>query len=122
MNNDGSQAALRLNDQLGPTPARWYVLDRHGMATLCADEDDARKLCADADELLVKHGPHRAMQLADAAELAAALELLARCRAQIEAYEGACYSEPPPMEPISALLADIDAVLGPNAELSGPPR
>jgi hypothetical protein len=52
-----------------------------------------------------------------ACQLLAAIELLTRCRTQIEAYEGACYSEPPPMEPISALLTDIDAVLGPNVAI-----
>jgi hypothetical protein len=117
MSDDATPAKVRLNDGLGPdapAPVRWYCVRQDGLATWCKDERDA---IATAEQCAVSwpsHGPYRAVQLVDAAELAAALDLLARCRSQIEVYEGACYSEPPPMEPISALLADIDAVLGPN--------
>jgi hypothetical protein len=45
------------------SPSRWYFLDRHGVATLCANEADARASATDADRLYPRNAPHRACQL-----------------------------------------------------------
>ena len=55
---------------MSDTAARWYCVNREGMATLCADEADARENVADNDKIWPRHAPHRAVQLVDAAELA----------------------------------------------------
>ncbi len=52
---------------------RWYVLSGDGMATLCADEDDAKEVAADADLSYPRMAPHRAVQLVPAEQLAAAV-------------------------------------------------
>ena len=56
-----------------PVAARWYVLTNDGMATLCADEADAKAVAADADVSYPHMAPHRAVQLVPASELAAAV-------------------------------------------------
>ncbi len=45
-------------------PARWYCVTNYGAATLCVDEDDARKVAAETDEMYPRNGPHVAVQLA----------------------------------------------------------
>lgn len=42
---------------------KWYMLSRDGMATLCADRDDAMTEAASADKLYPNGAPHRALQL-----------------------------------------------------------
>ena len=50
---------------------RWYMVNRDGMATLCADREDAEKEAADANLNWPKRlGPHRAVQLAPAVDMA----------------------------------------------------
>ncbi len=50
---------------------RWYMVNRDGMATLCADREDAEKEAADANLNWPKRlGPHRAVQLAPAGDMA----------------------------------------------------
>lgn len=52
---------------LGPAatdiPARWYSINRIGMATLCAGKDDARQQASVAERQWPHNGPHRAVQL-----------------------------------------------------------
>ena len=45
---------------------RWYMVDKDGMATLCADRTDAEKEAADAQSVWPHMGPHRAVQLVEA--------------------------------------------------------
>ena len=45
---------------------RWYMVNRDGMATLCADRTDAEKEAADAQSVWPHMGPHRAVQLVEA--------------------------------------------------------
>lgn len=45
---------------------RWYMVNKDGMATLCADEADAEREAADAQAIWPGMGPHRAVQLVDA--------------------------------------------------------
>lgn len=49
------------------TEPRWYCLSREGMATLCTDKADAEMTAINADELYPRAGPHRAVQLVEAA-------------------------------------------------------
>ena len=48
------------------TTPRWYMVNRDGMATLCADSEDAEKEAADAQSVWPHMGPHRAVQLVEA--------------------------------------------------------
>ncbi len=51
--------------------ARWYMVNKMGMATLCASKADAEKEAADAQRFWPHMGPHRAVQLVEAASVAA---------------------------------------------------
>lgn len=58
--------ALGSTDGLGPLPERWYVVDRNGLATVCADEADARRQELQSRALYHRHAPYRAARLVDA--------------------------------------------------------
>ncbi len=45
--------------------ARWYCLSREGMATLCADEEDAKEVAAESWVLYPNNGPYRVAQMVD---------------------------------------------------------
>lgn len=45
--------------------ARWYCLDRDGLATLCKDEADAREQVIENDDCWPRRAPHRAALLGD---------------------------------------------------------
>ena len=45
---------------------RWYMVNKDGMATLCADETDAEQGAKEAQTLWPHMGPHRAVQLVEA--------------------------------------------------------
>ena len=45
---------------------RWYMVDKDGMATLCADQKDAEFEAKDADAAWPEFSPHRAVQLVEA--------------------------------------------------------
>ena len=53
------------------TTPRWYMVNKMGMATLCASKADAEKEAADAQRFWPHMGPHRAVQLVEAASVAA---------------------------------------------------
>lgn len=48
------------------TDGKWYMVNKDGMATLCADEADAEREAADAQAIWPGMGPHRAVQLVEA--------------------------------------------------------
>lgn len=50
---------------------RWYMVNRDGMATLCEDQADAEKEAKAADMDWPHSGPHRAVQLVPAVDIAA---------------------------------------------------
>lgn len=52
--------------------SRWYVLNKDGMATLCADQADAEQGVKEAQTLWPHMGPHRVVQLVDAGHASAA--------------------------------------------------
>jgi hypothetical protein len=68
--------ALGSNEGLGPLPERWYCVSRDGLATLCADEQDARMLARHCDETYPKGAPYRAVLLGDVAAGIAEIERL----------------------------------------------
>jgi len=50
---------------------RWYMVDKDGMATLCADQKDAEFEAKDADAAWPEFNPHRAVLLVEASFSAA---------------------------------------------------
>ena len=48
--------------------ARWYCLDRDGVAMLCKDEEDARAQAVENDACWPGRAPHRAALLGDVSE------------------------------------------------------
>lgn len=71
--------------------AHWYMVDKDGMATLCADREDAEREAQDANGAWPHTRPHRALQLVDAQQLAHAMgtrqvlcDLLEECMPVIE--------------------------------------
>ena len=53
--------------------ARWYMVDKDGMATLCTDREDAEQEAKDANMAWPHLAPHRAVQLVEAGTSAAEL-------------------------------------------------
>lgn len=45
--------------------ARWYCVTNYGGATLCTSRDDAAEVAAEQDIAVPRHGPHRAVMLAE---------------------------------------------------------
>jgi hypothetical protein len=43
----------------------WYVIDKEGLATLCADKQDAETTAKEADLLWPKNAPHRVAQIVE---------------------------------------------------------
>ena len=48
-----------------PQPPRWYSVNNMGMATLCADQDDAEDVASACDMDFPRQAPHRAVQLVE---------------------------------------------------------
>jgi hypothetical protein len=66
---------------------RWYCVNNFGMATLCADESDARAVAADSDAAFPQSRPHAATQLAP-------------------------LSPPAPSAEVAALVDEVDRIAG----------
>lgn len=75
--------------------ARWYSLDRDGVAMLCKDEADAKAQAAEADACWPARAPHRAVLLGDvefyAAQIVGLKPLVQAVRNVLE--EGQIYAE-----------------------------
>ena len=56
--------STKQNDE---TQSRWYMVNKDGMVTLCADQADAEQVAKDAQEVWPHMGPHRAVQLSESA-------------------------------------------------------
>ncbi len=80
--------------------AHWYSVDRTGRATQCVDAQDAHDNAACNARDWPAVAPHRAMQLIDAAPVAAMLAELDRLRYETDAKR----------DQIVRLMADIDAL------------
>ena len=60
------RGAGNLSDNAAPVaPARWYCVTNYGGATLCTGRDDAAEVAAEQDIAIPRHGPHRAVMLAE---------------------------------------------------------
>lgn len=98
-----------------PEPLGWYVVNNIGMATLCADKQDATQVAVENSIQWPNLAPHRAMQLCDAGALQSA---------QPAAQDGTC--SPCEGEPMSARKAAYfmqrfkreEKLLGPNERLA----
>ena len=60
-------------ENAAPVVGRWYFVANDGVATLCADEADARESAAEADIAFPRMAPHQVTQLVSASQLAAAV-------------------------------------------------
>ena len=64
--NDHAAGASPVDRPVRPAAeARWYCLDRDGVAMLCKDEADARAQVIENDDLWPARAPHRAALLCD---------------------------------------------------------
>ena len=54
--------SMKQNDE---TQSRWYMVNKDGMCTLCADQADAEQVAKDAQEVWPHMGPHRAVRLVE---------------------------------------------------------
>ena len=63
--NPRASARGAVKDKTQPA-ARWYMVDKDGMATLCTDREDAEQEAKDADMAWPHTAPHRAVQLVEA--------------------------------------------------------
>ena len=52
-----------------PQTPRWYCVNNMGMATLCADKEDAEDVARTCDMEWPRQGPHRAVQLVEAPKI-----------------------------------------------------
>lgn len=58
--------AGNMSDNAAPVAhARWYCVTNYGGATLCTSRDDAAEVAAEQDIAIPRHGPHRAVMMAE---------------------------------------------------------
>ena len=74
---------------------RWYMVNEMGMATLCSDKDGAEKEAADAQMAWPHMGPHRAVQLVEAADVEAMRAGYDAARLEIESLRAALATPQP---------------------------
>jgi len=67
--------------------ARWYMIDKDGMATLCTDREDAEQEAKDANMAWPHTAPHRAVQLVEVADVEALRTGYAAARLEIESLQ-----------------------------------
>ena len=85
------------------TTPRWYMVDKMGMATLCTSKKDAEKEARDMDMAWPHMGPHRAVQLVDAADVEALHTGYAAARLEIESLRARGVAPDP--RPVVAMCA-----------------
>lgn len=71
--------------------ARWYCVGRNGIATLCADQQDAKSVAFESDAQWPREAPHRAVQLVDIAALAAERERCAKVCEEVATWAGSTW-------------------------------
>ena len=60
------RSAGNVSDNAAPVaPARWYCVTNYGGATLCTSRADAAEVAAEQDIAIPRHGPHRAVMMAE---------------------------------------------------------
>ena len=60
-----------MNEQTYP----WYMVNKDGMCTLCADQADAEQEAKNAQEVWPHMGPHRAVRLVEASQAFTAADM-----------------------------------------------
>ena len=78
---------------------RWYMVNKMGMATLCANKADAQQEAADAQRFWPHMGPHRAVQLVDVG--ASARGLIDAAQAVIDRWDTPLWKD---VEPTAAVI------------------
>ena len=64
--NGGGAKAWAGVDAQGLREDRWYMVNKDGMPTLCADKKDAEREAAFSDKAWPRMAPHRVVQLVEA--------------------------------------------------------
>ena len=67
MRTELAPAKVRLSDELGHLPERWYCVSRDGLATWCQDAVDAADQVEESTRLWPHHSPYVAVLLGDVA-------------------------------------------------------
>ena len=67
--------------------ARWYMIDKDGMAMLCTDREYAEKEAKNANMAWPHTAPHRAVQLVEVADVEALRTGYAAARLEIESLQ-----------------------------------
>lgn len=57
------------------TKYRWYMVNKDGIVTLCADQADAEREAKDSQEIWPHMGPYRAVQLVEASQAFTAADM-----------------------------------------------
>ena len=60
-----------MNEQTYP----WYMVNKDGMCTLCADQADAEQEAKNAQDVWPHMGPHRAVRLVEASQAFTAADM-----------------------------------------------
>lgn len=87
-------------------PPRWYCMANNGLATLCANENDARIMAQDGDISWPKNAPHRAVLLGD---VSAVPDMLAALQKAVVLLSGVC-AHAPELKPHDAYEAVSSAI------------
>ena len=64
--------STKQNDE---TQSRWYMVNKDGMCTLCADQADAEQAAVEAQDVWPHMGPHRAVRLVEASQAFTAADM-----------------------------------------------
>lgn len=107
--------------------ARWYCLSREGMATLCADEEDAKEVAAESWVAWPQNGPYRVAKMVDADTAESLRTALTELRDRIKAHpayanltEGEECDVGGDTAELSYLARVADEALGPNVRANRP--
>jgi hypothetical protein len=104
-------------------PARWYMVNAIGMATLCVDRADAKAHARDADIAWPVNAPHRAVQMVEVAAPAPAGDWMAPTTAlhrMTEAVALLCRGRRPPDDMVAGWLDGSSEALQDFAAEHGP--
>jgi len=86
--------------------ARWYMVDKDGMATLCADKEDAEQEAKDANMAWPHTAPHRAVQLVEVGT--SARGLIDAAQAVIDRWDTPLWKD---VEPTAAVIGRLRAAV-----------
>jgi len=87
-------------------PARWYMIDKDGVATLCEDREDAEKEAKNANMAWPHTAPHRAVQLVEVGT--SARGLIDAAQAVIDRWDTPLWKD---VEPTAAVIGRLRAAV-----------